>query len=587
MSDMEQDYQSDTDNEGNDIEDPQSPADNIINNKIKILTIEDVEKEVNEKCGETSAVLGLPVQSCKVLLNIFHWDKDKLLEKFFESESPEKFFSSYKIRLSTLDSSEIMSKIGDCYICFDTKSIVGLQCGHLYCKDCWGSYLSTRFREENEAFPSCIDPECKMIADDSSILKLLSSEAEKRFYKKLVVKTVVNSNPLLKWCPGNDCELIAKCLTSGCQAIGDCYICFDAKSIVGLQCGHLYCKECWGSYLSTRFREENEAFPSCIDPECKMIADDSSILKLLSSEAEKRFYKKLVIKTVVNSNPRLKWCPGNDCELIAKCLTSGCQAVQCKCGTFFCFLCNHEAHEPVPCSIIKRWIKKCEGDSLTMKWISSSTKDCPKCGIPIEKNGGCNRMVCKNNSCNFQFCWSCLKDWNVHGYEGANSCNRYEPNEKEKTESRLVLQRYLHYYDRFINHKNSLKAEATLVQNINIKIGQMQSKKCYSWIETQFLIKALESLQKCRRLLIYAFAYYLPTNNSKTLFEDNQSDLERATEELSGLLEQEMDLEKDDFSVLKQKVQDRYRYVDHRLEVMLKHCHEGLERGEFVFISGD
>uniref|UniRef100_A0AC35GPW0 RBR-type E3 ubiquitin transferase n=1 Tax=Panagrolaimus sp. PS1159 TaxID=55785 RepID=A0AC35GPW0_9BILA len=475
----DEDYQSDSYQE--EIEDPASPADNVVTNNFKILTMEDVEKEMNEICGETSTILGLPIQCCKVLLNIFRWDKDKLLEKFYESESPEKFFIAYKIKLSTEKNTELISKIGDCYICF------------------------------------------------------------------------------------------------------------DKKRIIGLSCGHLYCNECWESYLSTRFREENDAFPFCIGPDCKMIADNVAVLKLLSSENEKAFYKKFIVKTAVNSNPHLKWCPGQDCEMIAKCSSSGCQPIQCKCGTLFCFFCSQEAHEPVPCDIIKRWAKKIEGDSLTMKWISVSTKDCPKCGIPIEKNGGCNRMVCKNNSCNFQFCWSCLKDWNVHGYEGANSCNRYEPKEEEKAESRRVLQRYMHYYDRFINHKNSLKAETTLVENINTKITQMQSKNCYSWIETQFLIKALDSLKSCRRMLMYsyAFAFYLPSSNQKHIFEDNQADLEHATEELSGLLEQEMDLEKDDFNVLKQKVQDRYRYVDHRREVMFKHCTEGLEKDEWKFITVD
>ena len=84
----------------------------------------------------------------------------------------------------------------------------------------------------------------------------------------------------------------------------------------------------------------------------------------------------------------------------------------------------------------------------------------------------------------------------------------------------------------------------------------MQTEACYSWIETQFLMKALEALQNCRRILMYTypFAFYLPSSNAKSIFEDNQSDLEHATEELSGLLEQEMNLEKDDILTLKQKV---------------------------------
>jgi len=36
-----------------------------------------------------------------------------------------------------------------------------------------------------------------------------------------------------------------------------------------------------------------------------------------------------------------------------------------------------------------------EGDLLANAlWLSANTKECPKCGTPIEKNSGCNHMIC-------------------------------------------------------------------------------------------------------------------------------------------------------------------------------------------------
>lgn len=76
----------------------------------------------------------------------------------------------------------------------------------------------------------------------------------------------------------------------------------------------------------------------------------------------------------------------------------------------------------------------------------------------------------------------------------------------------------------------------------------------FSWVETQFLRKAVDVLSECRRTLMYtyAFAFYLVRNNIAHIFEDNQQDLEHATEELSGFLER--DLENQDLSQLKQRV---------------------------------
>ena len=53
----------------------------------------------------------------------------------------------------------------------------------------------------------------------------------------------------------------------------------------------------------------------------------------------------------------------------------------------------------IRCHLIKKWIKKCDDDSETSNWISANTKECPKCGATIEKDGGCNHMVriCRRN----------------------------------------------------------------------------------------------------------------------------------------------------------------------------------------------
>lgn len=57
----------------------------------------------------------------------------------------------------------------------------------------------------------------------------------------------------------------------------------------------------------------------------------------------------------------------------------------------------------------------------------------------------------------------------------------------------------------------------------------------------------------------YVFAYYLRKNNQSQIFEDNQKDLETATEKLSEYLER--DITSENLADIKQKVQDKYRSV--------------------------
>ncbi|CAB60562.1 RBR-type E3 ubiquitin transferase [Caenorhabditis elegans] len=291
-------------------------------------------------------------------------------------------------------------------------------------------------------------------------------------------------------------------------------------------------------------------------------------------------YRKLIISSYVETNSQLKWCPGAGCGKAVKGEPSDREPAVCTCGERFCFACAQDWHDPLSCRHMKMWRKKCSDDSETLNWINANTKPCPKCSVTIEKNGGCNHMSCKSSSCRYEFCWLCLGDWKNHA-----QCNRYVEDDN-KTDSRSLsrknLQRYLFYYNRFMAHQNSMKLEGKLYAKVEVKMDLMQALSM-SWIEVQFLRRAVDALCECRRTLkyAYAFAYYLEANNMTTLFETNQSDLELATEQLSGMLEG--DLEDNDLAELKRKVQDKYRYVELRRKKMLDHCAEGVELDSWVF----
>ena len=49
--------------------------------------------------------------------------------------------------------------------------------------------------------------------------------------------------------------------------------------------------------------------------------------------------------------------------------------------------------------------------------------NCPKCGVPVEKVSGCNKMTCSR--CNTGFCWICRKDITIESYgHFRNKANR-------------------------------------------------------------------------------------------------------------------------------------------------------------------
>ncbi|KAK7037516.1 hypothetical protein VNI00_011008 [Paramarasmius palmivorus] len=404
-----------------------------------------------------------------------------------------------------------------------------------------------------------------------------------------------------------------------------CPICFDDSAElvpIGLDCGHMFCSGCWTLYTTSKIKDEGEHCIRCMAEGCALVAPDQFIHSILLPEGSSKApeenvqawtrFQELLVRNFVASMPNLKFCPYPGCTNTVSCssaaskysLTTIVPIVSCgargipgseedkKASNLsiqakehkFCFGCPIETdHRPVVCAVARMWLKKCEDDSETANWIKSNTKECSQCHSTIEKNGGCNHMTCKK--CKHEFCWVCMGPWSEHG-TAWYSCNRYDEKtgvdaRDAQSKSRASLERYLHYYNRWANHEQSAKLSLDLYAKTEKKMEDMQITSDLTWIEVQFMKKAVEEVEKCRMTLkwTYAMAYYLAKGNEKELFEDNQRDLEKAVEDLSELLENPIEAE--EVAQLRQKVTDKTVYVAKRNEIVLEDTAQGFAEGRW------
>jgi len=175
--------------------------------------------------------------------------------------------------------------------------------------------------------------------------------------------------------------------------------------------------------------------------------------------------------------------------------------------------------------------------------------------------------------------------WSEHGTQWYN-CNRFDDKaaveaRDAQSKSRISLERYLHYYNRWANHEQSARLSADLYSKTEKRMEEMQLTTELTWIEVQFLKKALDEVLRCRMTLkwTYAMAYYLEKDNNKELFEDNQRDLEKAVEDLSELMESP--IEPESIPTLRQKITDKTVYVQKRNEIMLEDTANGFREGRW------
>uniref|UniRef100_A0AAF5HXV3 RBR-type E3 ubiquitin transferase n=1 Tax=Strongyloides stercoralis TaxID=6248 RepID=A0AAF5HXV3_STRER len=484
---MSDEYLS-SDNEYGDMSDSSESSTSYIehdqqstSNHYKLLENKHLVSEMDKILDEVRSVTNLPKTYCRILLHQYKWDKQTLIEKYYEQES-DAFFKKYNlINPSSLNRSIIsVATRGTCNICCSEEVLTESICGHKYCNQCWLHYFKTKITDHCDHIISCQEYGCDIAVDDDMVIKIIGQSA-----------------PLI----------------------------------------------------------------------CR--------------------YKKLITKSFVESNKNLKYCPNPECYYITKIISIEDEPITCQCGFVYCFKCGHEWHEPLHCDIFKRWLRKCSDDSETSNWLNVHTKECPKCASTIEKNGGCNHMIC--HRCKYEYCWVCLQEWGPHG-NNWYSCNKYNEkrdsnNHTNVTQARAKLNRYLHYYQRYANHQQSLRLEGNLNHSVE-EAMQLFQNEGMSWIEVQFLKTAVSILSNCRKTLMYsyAFAYYLERGNQTDIFEGNQADLESSTESLSASLER-LSEDTNMMREIKRKIQDKCRYVDRRRVVLLNHIKEGYEQKSWIFTS--
>lgn len=338
-----------------------------------------------------------------------------------------------------------------------------------------------------------------------------------------------------------------------------CGICFDyfpRSRMKAAACGHHFCNACWTGYIHTSINDGPGCLSlRCPDPSCSAAVDEDMVLSLVSDE-DRAKYRRYLLRSYVEDNRKTKWCPAPGCEYgVDFVMGSSPYDVKCKCAYNFCWNCCEEAHRPVDCDTVERWILKNSAESENMNWILANSKPCPKCKRPIEKNQGCMHITC-TPPCKFEFCWLCLGAWSEHGERtgGFYACNRYETakqegvydeSERRREMAKNSLERYTHYYERWATNESSrAKALSDLQQMQAVQIEKLSDRQCQPVSQLKFVTEAWLQIVECRRVLkwTYAYGYYLPEYEQakRQFFEYLQGEAESGLERLHQCAEKEL-----------------------------------------------
>nr|XP_006638866.2 PREDICTED: E3 ubiquitin-protein ligase parkin isoform X2 [Lepisosteus oculatus] len=199
---------------------------------------------------------------------------------------------------------------------------------------------------------------------------------------------------------------------------------------------HVICLDCFHLYCVTRLNDRQFVLDGQIGYSLPCVAGcpDSLIKELhhfraLGEEQYERYQRYGAEECVLQTGGVLCPAPGCGAGLLPD---RGQRRIECQrssglgCGFVFCRDCK-EAYHDGDCrvsllrerdSTLQGYIideeaaRQARWEQASQETIEKTTKPCPKCQVPVEKNGGCMHMACPRPVCRFEWCWLCGVEWN-------------------------------------------------------------------------------------------------------------------------------------------------------------------------------
>lgn len=139
--------------------------------------------------------------------------------------------------------------------------------------------------------------------------------------------------------------------------------------------------------------------PTCIRTKCQgykcsVLLPSGAQLRFLPIDKQAKLSRWLLDDFVSRHAKDYRWCPFSNCVMSAQRVDGVAHVggIDCTCSHAWCFECGLEDHRPASCDDAKKWHDKNNSDAENVNWILANTKVCPKCGVNIEKNQGCNHV---------------------------------------------------------------------------------------------------------------------------------------------------------------------------------------------------
>ncbi|XP_073926926.1 E3 ubiquitin-protein ligase parkin isoform X5 [Castor canadensis] len=204
-------------------------------------------------------------------------------------------------------------------------------------------------------------------------------------------------------CPGTRAEFFFKCgahptsdkdtsvalnlITTNSRDI-TCITCTDVRSpVLVFQCNHRHviCLDCFHLYCVTRLNDRQFVHDAQLGYSLPCVAGcPNSLIK------ELHHFRILGEEQFVFCRDCKEAYHEGECSMLYEASGAASQAYR----------------------VDERAAEQARWEEASKETIKRTTKPCPRCNVPVEKNGGCMHMKCPQPQCRLEWCWNCGCEWN-------------------------------------------------------------------------------------------------------------------------------------------------------------------------------
>jgi hypothetical protein len=158
-----------------------------------------------------------------------------------------------------------------------------------------------------------------------------------------------------------------------------------------------------------------------------------------------------------------------------------------------------------------------------------------------------------------------------------HNCQRSDPTVPVASTNDTYVRRFSTYNAKFETMQQSYRIDCKNYKKFEVSEARIELDT--QWIKIEFVTNAVEILLECRRTLMhsYVFSYFMTTiDNQMYIFEENLKYLERCTEQLSGIIENEVNAS--NVNTLKEKILNHKCLCTKRRRDLIDHIIEGYDK---------